>query len=469
MSTLATNVIGKSYNLPVSWDGRRYSDQDAVPAFTAPSSLAASESSGTITLTWTNGTATAETIVERSLTGDGGWSTIATKAATVATHDDAPGGSGTFYYRVSHLQNEQQTSYSSTVSETISYVPPVADGDEKTVTITGAGSNVPAGNQSFLGGTGGVVESGTNGALFETGMPANWEQPGGDGPEFSNARTLNGTQSLLNDRTGSAYQFGIRYDHGSSQRVQFVRVSYYMENPNGTYGQLKFVRFVGAINTYGGLHDLNQPNHYITFFSPLAVPPGSRTYMPVNNSTLGGSNVNRQEDAGSSGETNGYYAENEWVTLEIYSVHNSDVSTADGTVRLVARSEASGNIIADYTWSNVRLDYDGADRGRWLVIQFYMGNGLDYSCKVYIDRDVYVSSNTSSATPPKYILLGDASTYSACTKFTVCEYTAWVDNGATSDITFRVNQGYHASLSGIYVYAMSGPNTPINTTGVALS
>lgn len=463
---MATDVIGKSYNLPVSWDGRRYSDQDAVPAFTAPSSLAASEDTGTITLTWVVGASTAESLLERSLTGDGGWSPIATKAATVATHDDAPGGSGTFYYRVSHIQNGQQTSYSATVSATISYVPPVADGDTKTVTITGAGSNVPAANQSFLGGTGGVIESGTNGSMFSTNMPVDWAQPGTDGPEFSTARTLNGTRSLLNDRTGGAYQFGIRFDHGSSQRVQFARFSYYMENPNGTYGQLKFIRFVGAIDTYGGLHDANQPDHYITYFSPSATNPGSGTYMPVNNSTLGGSNVNRQESVGSSGN---YYSENEWVTIEIYSLHNSDVTLSDGSVRLVARSESSGNVIADCIWSGVRLDYGGANRGRWLVLQFYMGNGLDYDCKVYLDRDIYVSSNTSGDTVPKFILLGDASTYSACTKFTVCEYTDWVDNGATSDITFRVNQGYHASLSGIYVYAMSGPNTPINTTGVALS
>lgn len=465
MTTLAKNVNGKSWNLPVQWNGNRYSESSDVPAFTAPSNLAASESSGTITLTWTNGTASAETIVERSLTGSGGWSTIATKTPTTATHADSPGGSGTFYYRISHTQNSLQTSYSSTVNATITYVPPIVDGDEKTVTITGAGSNVPASNQSFLGGTGGTVESGTNGSMFSTGMPANWAQPGGDGPEFSNARTLNGTQSLLNDRAGGAYQFGMRYDHGASQRVQFARFSYYLENPNNTYGQMKFVRFVGAINTYGGIHDTNQPNHYITYFSPLATTSGSGTYMPVNNSTLGGSNVNRQESAGSTGN---YYSENEWVTIEIYSIHNSDVTLSDGTVRLVARSEASGNVIADATWSNQRLDYGGADRGRWFVIQFWMGNGLDNSCKLYLDRDIYVSSNTSSDTPPKFILLGDASTYAACTKRTVCEYITWTDNGATSDITFRVNQGYHASLSGLYVYAMSGPNSPINTTGVAL-
>lgn len=461
MTTLATDIQDQNFTLPVSWDGNRHSG--TVPTFTPPSGLAASESTGTITLTWTNGTASAETIVERSLTGSGGWTTIATKTAATTTHDDAPGGSGTFYYRVSHTLNSYQSAYSSTVSETISYVPPVADGDEKTVTITGAGSNIAASQQSFLGGSTGVVEGATVGAQFTTFRPANWSQPGAHGPKCSNTIVLNGTKSLLNDTVGGNYQFGMRYDCGATRAVQFTRCSYYLDNPDNVVGQLKFIRSVGDIATYGGIHDANQPNHYITYFNPAA--GGGGYYMPINNSTLGGTNTTRSATS-SSGI---YYSEGVWITLEYTSTYNTDVSASDGEVVLVARDEETGAILGSYTWSGIRLDYGGADRHRWILHQFYMGNGLaNGNTKCYIDRDVYVSYSTTT-TKPKFILLGNASTYAACTKFTICEYTAWVDNGATSDITFRVNQGYHASLSGIYVYAMSGPNTPINSTGVALS
>lgn len=453
MSTLATNVIGKSYNLPVSWDGRRYSDQDAVPAFTAPSSLAASESSGTITLTWTNGTATAETIVERSLTGGGGWSTIATKAATVTTHDDAPGGSGTFYYRVSHLQNEQQTSYSSTVSETISYVPPVADGDEKTVTITGAGSNVPASQFQFLGGSNGPIELAADGVLFDTFMPAGWYMSGEHGTYVSTEYTFNGGKSLEHDPAVNGWQKSFSYDTGGIQRTGFARYDVYFDNPsNLTTGQLKQLRFVGGTSHSSTMHDNQYANVYITRNSSQYVV---RNDSPSLSIMYGGAP---------------WHQPNEWVSVEARVTDCSDVNVADGSIRISVRNGSTGELLGTFANSGLVFRTSAAALVRQFCFQFYLGNGFGAGtgCRAFIDRDVACAWSTTT-TPPKFILLGNASTYDACTVTTYCEWITWTDNGATSDITFRVNQGRHTSPSGLYVYAMSDAGVPINSTGVALT
>lgn len=467
------NGIPQTWNLPEWWDGYRYSDTADRPVLSPPTTVDASAVVNDVTVTWvdTMGGIVQFSVERSSISSTDGFIVIGLTSAGATSIADAGRPAGTFWYRVrSYYNGTYSDEYSNTDSVVISFVPPVVDGDEVTITIPGGGSNVAASAQAFIGGYDGAVQTGVVGQNFSTNMPANWGQPGGSGPKFTSTRVLNGTRALVNDRTGGAFQFGMRYDHGSSKRVQFVRFSYYLDNPTPTRGQLKFVRFGGALSA---LEDTQQPNHYITWFDPNASSGqvGNQTYMPVNNSTLGGSNVVRYEDAGSTGN---YYLSDTWVTIELYSRHNSDVTLSDGYVRLVARREDTGAVIADYTWSNQRLDYGGADRGRWLTIQLYMGNGFDNTCKLYIDRDVYISSS-DDATPPKYILLGNRSTYAESADastggiLTVCPYSSWSNVAGDANVTIRVNQGRHSSPTGLYAYGMSGPNSPINTTGVSVA
>lgn len=448
---MAKNVNTKNWQLDVAWNDRYYSEATDVPAFTAPSNLQASESSGTITLTWTNGTASAETIVERSLTGAGGWSIIATKTPTTATHDDAPGGSGTFYYRVSHIQNSLQTSYSSTVNATITYVPPIADGDEVTVTITGAGSNVDVSQFQFLGGSYGPVQAAADDAVFNTFMPTGWGMPGGAGTLVSSELALNGGKSLKHDPALNGPQFGFNYNTGGIQRVGFARYHVYFDNPsNVATGQFKQVRFSGGTSSGNSITDGNYSNIYLTRYASVYIPRNDSPSL----STLYGGN---------------WYQPNEWVTVEFRTTDSSDLGVADGSIRVVVIRESTGEIIGTTTHSNVVLR-SGADAlVRYIVYQFWMGNGFGSGsgCRAFIDRDV-ACAWSATTTPPKYIILGNASTYTACTVRTYCEWVTWTDNGATSDITFKVNQGRHSSLSGLYVYAMSDAGVPINSTGVAL-
>jgi hypothetical protein len=471
---LATDIQDQNFTLPVSWDGNRHSG--TVPTFTPPSGLSASESGGVITLNWTNGRADADTPIERSSNGTGGWSTIATKTPTTATHDDTPGSSGTYYYRVSHSLNGYTSAVSATASATISYVPPISDGDEKTVTITGAGSNVSAGNQSFLGGYNGVVESGPAGAMLRDHAPTGY---GGlaQGPIFSSVDSLNGAQSLLNDRVNSQYQFGFRWDTGASRRVLLARFSYFLSNPNNTTGQLKLWRSCGEVGTGGGVGDGDTEDAYITFngynrwnvnSGPLNAASGSGLVAW----TIPRSTSPRQSTWASGSFANGaevWHFEEQWVTIEVCLTASTGAEVADGRVDVACYLEETGELISHMWAENVILSAtSGRPQARYHVLQAYLGNGYDTACKLYLDRDVYFTYSDTT-TIPKFIILGNASTFSACTIRTVCEFTSWVDNGATSDITFNVNQGRHSSLTGLYVYAMSAPGVPINSTGVALS
>lgn len=448
---MAKNVQDKSYNIAIQWDGRGYSEESDVPTFTPPSGLGASEDSGTITLTWTNGTPSASTIVERSNTGSGGWITITTVSAGTATYDDTPGSSGTYYYRVSHTLNGETTSVSSSANATISYVPPVSDGDEKTVTITGAGSNVPVSQFQFLGGSYGPIQNASDNALFDTFMPTGWAMPGSSGSRVSSEIQFNG-KALKHDPTINGTTFGFSYNTGGIQRVGFAKYDVFFENVNNVAtGQFKQVRFVGGTSIGNGIHDTQYANTYITRFAS--------NYMP------------RNESGGLSTLYGGapWYQPNEWVSIEARVTDCSGLGVADGSVRISVRDGATGALLG--TFAQTGLVYRTVSEAliRQIVFQFYLGNGFGTSgFRVFIDRDVVCAWSTTT-TPPKFIILGNASTYDACTIRTYCEWTNWDDNGATSDITFLVNQGRHVSLTGLYVYAMSDAGVPINTSGVALS
>ncbi len=457
---MAKNANSKNWQLTAQWDGRRYSESADIPTFTAPSSLATSLDTTDITITWTNGTASASTIIERSFTGTSDWTPIATKTPGTTSHVDAGLAAGSYYYRARHVLNDTYTSYSNSDSETITYIPPVVDGDEVTVTIAGAGSNVPASNFSFLGGSYGPVEAGTVGNLFTTIAPVGWDMPGGTGTLISNTETLNGTRSLLHDRS-RGFQFGFAYKTGGIRRVGFARWSFLFLNPNNlgddvVGGQLKQVRFVGG--TGARLEDSAYANTYITGWTGRG-----GVYAVRNDSPSAGTNL-----SGGSGRE--WHKESEWITVHYRVTDSSAAGVADASIQIMTIRESDGTVLGTWVQNNVLLRTAAEALIRHVAFQFYMGNAFNTTsgCMLYLDRDI-ACAYSDTTTPPKYIMLGNASTWSACTIRTYCEWTSWVDNGASSDITIKVNQGRHSSLTGLYVYAMSDAGTVINSTGVALS
>lgn len=330
-----------------------------------------------------------------------------------------------------------------------------SDGGLALAIIPGAGANVPAANFQFLGGIDGPIELGTVGNLFDTVAPSGWDMPGDTGTRISNVETLNGSRSLLHDRA-LGFQFGFAYDTGAPRRVGFSRWSFLFQNPNNIAGgQLKQARVSGG--TSSRLEDICYANAYLTAYSN-----GDGTgdcAVPRNDSPGVGTNI-------TSGTGREWYREGEWITVHYRVMDSSAAGVADASIQVMTMRESTGEILGVWNSGPVLLRSSAAALVRNLVFQFYMGNNFNTAsgCKLYLDRDI-ACAFSDTTTPPKYIMLGNASTWAACTKRTYCQWADWQDNGATSSILFKANKGGHASLDGLFVYALSDAGTVINTSG----
>lgn len=330
-----------------------------------------------------------------------------------------------------------------------------ADGAIGLAVIAGAGANVSAANFQFLGGFDGAIEGGVVGDLFTTIAPSGWDMPGDTGTLISDVETLNGNRSLLHDRS-LGYQFGFAYDSGGIRRVGFSRWSLLFLNPNNIAGgQLKQARMVGGTSTR--LEDGAYANTYLTAYSN-----GDGTAdcaAPRNDSPDVGTNI-------TSGSGREWYREGEWITIHYRVTDSSAANVADASIQVMTIRESTGEILGVWDSGSVLLRSSAEALIRNFAFQFYMGNEFNTGsgCKVYLDRDI-ACAFSDTTTPPKYIMLGDASTWAACTKRTYCEWTEWQNNGATSSIYFKANKGRHASLEGLYAYALSDAGTVINSAG----
>ncbi len=327
------------------------------------------------------------------------------------------------------------------------------DGGMALAIIAGAGANVPLANFQFLGGIDGPIESGTVGNLFTTIAPSGWDMPGDTGTRISNVETLNGARSLLHDRA-LGFQFGFAYDTGAPRRVGFAAWSVLFQNPNNIQdGQFKQVRMVGG--TVSRLEDSAYANVYLSGWTGTG-----GVYAARNDSPAPGTNL-------SGGAGREWHRQGEWVTVHYRVIDSSAPNVADASIRVTTILESTGEILGTWIQNNVLLRTSAEALIRNIAFQFYMGNAFNAAsgCKAYIDRDI-ACAFSDTTTPPKYIMLGNASTWAACTKRTYCQWADWQDNGATSSILFKANKGGHTSLEGLYAYALSDAGLVINSNGV---
>lgn len=338
-----------------------------------------------------------------------------------------------------------------------------ADGDLVDVVFLGGGDNIAPEAQAFLGGHDGPIETASLGAVFSSFMPDGWGMPGGDGSYVRNARALNGNKTLCHDRTGGAYQFGIRFDTGAPQRTLFARYSYFFDNPNNiTVGQLKQYRVCGRVDVGGGIHDGDIANILLRRFNDLAFTVQNRG---IDGDPEGGGE-NTAIITGSNSQNNVFHLSNVWVTVEVLVTINSAPGVADGRLAWFARREDTGAICGQRVHENVEIWTHGQPY-RYQVLQMWMGNGYDETCKVYIDRDVYFSWSNASL-PPKFIVLGDSPTYSPTMKQTVCRFVDWQNVNGNASVRVKLNKGAHSNLVGKYMYLMTAPGVAFNSSGVPL-
>lgn len=99
------NGIVKRRKIAPSWDGNRYLNPAREPDFTPPSSLSVTPSGTTNGLSWTNGTASAASLILRSPTEFGAYVVVHSVAAGVATYNDTGLSNGTYWYKIQHSLN----------------------------------------------------------------------------------------------------------------------------------------------------------------------------------------------------------------------------------------------------------------------------------------------------------------------------------------------------------------------------
>ena len=340
--------------------------------------------------------------------------------------------------------------------------------DGQSVTITGTGFGTQTVTQDFMGGVGNPVESASDNTMFTSLSYSAWNTYSDNAAHVSSTRAYTRNKSLnITYPTFSA--FGLVRNLGTYKSL-YSRQLIYLDSGATTTGQIKINRYVGVptstipksgdgstnangtVNANSVHEDGRLPN---TLLHDFWSAPGS--YLTLNYT-------------GHPGDEPGFSANsllqfNKWVLLETLFTPDSTVGAGDGTFQI--RTVDPDNYATVYGNQTIgpRGFWASSDAAfEWFVVQLYIGNGMQQTgVGIYLDPDHYISANAASGTAPKYVLMGDAPTYAACTKFSICQFTSW----SNTSITFPANKGNLSSLNNgsAWAYPMSGINTPINTNG----
>jgi hypothetical protein len=349
----------------------------------------------------------------------------------------------------------------------------IADGQAITITGSGFGTNVVT--QDFLGGLNNPIEAAANDTMFTSLSYTDWNTYSDNAAHVSSTRAFTRNKSLnVTYPTFNAY--GLVRNFGTYKSI-YTRQIIYLDSGIYVDGQIKINRYVGCPvstipktgdgttnangNGPGGnsVHeDYRLPNTLLHDF--WVSGPGQ--YLTV-------------QATGHPGDEPGFTPDsllqfNKWVILETVFTPDTTVGAGDGTFKVRCTDGVDGTIIYGTTTQTIgpRVFWAGSDPAfEWLVVQFYIGNNLQQTgVGVYLDPEHYVAVNAASSTTPKFILAGDASTYTACNKHTMAiqEFDTWAD---TSIHIPAANKGKLTSLDNgsAYFYPMSAINTPINENG----
>ena len=341
--------------------------------------------------------------------------------------------------------------------------------DGQSVSISGSGFGTNSVTQAFAGGVNGPIQGATansnisnssGGSNLALGGVLTWA--GGD-PQFASDAQTWGGRSIMNRygynvATGGTYnsslfQYGFRADFGARVFATYWRTQYYISIPGGTpqTGQVKHERYTGQPGVNSGLTD-DAIACLLCNMYPSASSNGQTQRFSA------GPALSNISEGGPGWVLDG------WIQREYMLVPGSQDGT-DGTFAWRHTRLSDNTVIASGSQTGLTFWQTGDISMRSWVMQnqFHNAAGVDGSV-LWIGRDFYCSANLSNTTKPKFLLLGDASTYAACVpnKMVIQKTTSWSD----TSISFTLNKGQLSSLSGVYAYAMSDLNTPINSNGI---
>lgn len=335
----------------------------------------------------------------------------------------------------------------------------MVDGD--TISRTGPASTLPT-TIEWLGGLGGVIDSGTNGVHFTR---TNWSQLYASLSDWnwSTSRTLSRSKSLLFDAQATGDGRGTYFfDHGASGiSEEYFSCNYYWEVPSAIIsggGGLQWKIRRGHFDV--DVVDAQDPSWYTS-----SNRGGVALFLAVFN-----------QDATHTPDTivPGYHflaggprpPENTWMRVETWTKVNSPAGTANGTWRLKITNLSTGATVCDETFTGLNFvgNSPAVSNLRYCVMQNFLGNstigGPDHGdAKIWMD-DVYIASVASGSNAFVHAELCNNSVYASSTIRRACK----VNSIAGTDWSVTLNGPLSvfgvSDLTGLYLALFDSSNTP---------
>lgn len=340
----------------------------------------------------------------------------------------------------------------------------IADGDSYSFTGPSSTSNTTA--KYFAGGLGGPIDAGTVDADASL---SGWTLSGNYWPKFDTSQLLSRTRALGFEESyhwaanpENSASFGMSYDLGDGFAEMFFS------------GNVRF-----GCNTSANLTALQwkmfrlMPTASVVDTSPMIYAARWKDAGPqfIQVTPDGTFWVD-----GLGGFPN--FNTDEWYHVEFWCQPESSASAGDGAWTMKWWRLSDGALVVDFSDSGVN-NYDSATRMRWFTLQNYFGNAAPHVEGGSVDRvtdftlggDGYAYWDDivlhSGADCRRRIVLGDASTFSACNKAKLVyqPFTTWTGTSRAID----VNKGLHSSLSTKYLYEIDNADAVVNSTGIALA
>jgi hypothetical protein len=318
--------------------------------------------------------------------------------------------------------------------------------DNSVVTINGSGFGSNSLRVEWLGGTGGVIESGGDGETFRSLSRAGWSEDLAPG-RFTTANVYSGRVSLAFDSAanGNDGRFGMHYDTGVQYAELYTSYMTYFDNRGVGSGQWKMMRW-GHTNS---LVDTSTPNTLMSNWWP-----SGDAYVVFNGTTQGAG-----EDISIWMNESPLPQAGAWYRVETMMRPATAAGRADGEVWVRVTRASDGVQTGYFRNANVTTYTPGeTKRYRFVTFQNYQGNGFGTTgTRAYMD-DIYISTTQAR------VEICEAAQWSACRKKEIQYPTAWADGR----ITVRLNKGARSSLTGAYLYVIDSTGAA-NANGIPLA
>lgn len=312
--------------------------------------------------------------------------------------------------------------------------------------LTGSGFGTRTGvNTEFLAGLNGVVPSMTTSARFSSLARPGWSWLGSlTTPTCSTERYWARGKSLICDMRSSAeYQKTLFYDTGGGSRIFFSGLMYLDHDSltSGWYLQWKVLRFT---QTESVVDATGNPHAY------LSNRPGSGSFFSWFNST--GQHTVFFGDAPYSTELPG---KGSWQRYRVWVKKNSAPGVADGYFRVETRNALTNAVTCNVEKTNCDFLGAGDSSGntfRYVCLQNFFGNASDGGH----NPD---NANATAWWAETYIAAGntdDVFKFAEISDGVKVGEIQLISSWSNTAVSFPINQGAHANLSGKTVNVYGG-------------